>query len=184
MKESNLSKILFVGYVGLEASLELVKENEEELNKHFSKYFMAQCKKLESFLVKPELIENAIEVECSLWSTLWNICELNYLGQEQMGIDVDVAKIPIRQETIEICQFFGLNPYKISSKGCYLIFTSKPDKVIGQLEKAGNKACVIGVITNKKERIIRRADDIRYLPRPPDKKCYMEYNKQIKKQKG
>ena len=175
--------ILLVGYVGLGGSIALVKENEEKLSKHFSKYFMHLCKKMDLYLVKPNLLygekcESApfygevielgeMNIYNSLWSALWNLCELNPFKREQMGIDVDVSKIPIRQETVEICQFFCLNPYKISSRGAYLILTTEPDKVIAHLKKGEIKVTLIGVITDKKERIIRRADDIRYLPRAP-----------------
>ena len=174
--------IVLVGYAGLGGSIELIKDNEEKLSKHFSKYFMSLCKKLDSFLVESEpfcgekiaqeyisgevLELGKLGIHNSLWSALWNICELNLAKKEQIGIDVDITQIPIRQETIEICQFFGLNPYKISSKGSYLILTKDPDKVITLLEREKVKASMIGVLTDKKERIIRRADYIRHLPRP------------------
>ena len=32
-----------------------------------------------------------------------------------VGLEIDLKKIPIRQETIEICEFFDLNPYKLLS---------------------------------------------------------------------
>ena len=30
-----------------------------------------------------------------------------------VGLEVDLKKIPIRQETVEICNYFGVNPYQI-----------------------------------------------------------------------
>lgn len=39
---------------------------------------------------------------------LWNMLE-----QINAGMEIDLRKIPIRQETVEICEFFDLNPYYI-----------------------------------------------------------------------
>ena len=96
----------------------------------------------------------------SLWLALWNLCE-----SWKVGVEVEFSNIPIRQETIEVCQFVGLNPYQISSKGSVLIFTSKPERVMEELEKKGIPANVIGKTTDKKERLIKRGDYVRHLPR-------------------
>jgi hydrogenase expression/formation protein HypE len=33
-----------------------------------------------------------------------------------VGLEIDLKKIPVRQETIEICEFFGINPYELISR--------------------------------------------------------------------
>ena len=188
-------KIIVAGYIGLEGSLEIAKEKEEELKQYFSKYFMNQIKECEKYLilskaleavklrrkitleqVKPFQRESIKEIHPeenvviplgvglvyrSLWAALWNLCEV-----WKMGIEVEFSKIPIRQETIEICQLVGLNPYQISSKGSYLIFTSQVESIMEELEKKGIPANVIGKTTDKRERLIKRGDYIRHLPRP------------------
>jgi len=189
-------KIIVAGYIGLEGSLQVAKEKEEELEQHFSKYFMNQIKECEKYLISSRNLEgmkseqninlveslrkeNVKEAKgeegvmiplgdlgeelsyLSLWSALWNLCE-----SWKMGVEVEFSKIPIRQETIEVCQFASLNPYQISSKGSFLIFTSKPEEMMEELEKKEIPANIIGEITNKRERLIKRGDYIRHLPRP------------------
>ena len=191
-------KVIVAGYIGLEGSLEIAKEKEEELKQHFSKYFMTQIKECEKYVVsssalermelgqninfeeiKPLLRESVKEAKkkedvmiplgdlgeelsyLSLWSALWNLCEI-----WKVGVEVEFSEIPIRQETIEVCQFAGLNPYQISSKGSFLIFTSKPEEVMEELEKMEIPFNVIGKTTEKRERLIKRGDYIRHLPRP------------------
>ena len=198
-------KIIVAGYVGLEGSLKIVKENTEELESHFSKYFMKQVEECEKYLVSSKVFEEmrlkrsdllnkmepmknkvledveasqikkAREVDgrenvivplgetgdyTSLWSALWHLCQI-----WKIGVEVEFSQIPIRQETIEICQFFGQNPYQISSKGTYLIFTSQVEEVIEELGLKEITANVIGRTTHKKERLIKRGDYIRHLPR-------------------
>ena len=191
-------KIIVAGYIGLEGSLKIAKEKEEELEQHFSKYFMNQIKECEKYLVSSSALErmelgqniNFKEIKplkkenvkkakgeenvmiplgdlgkelsyLSLWSALWNLCE-----SWKMGVEVEFSRIPIRQETIEICQLVGLNPYQISSRGSYLIFTSQAENMIEDLEKKEIPANIIGKTTNKRERLIKRGDYVRHLPRP------------------
>ena len=37
-----------------------------------------------------------------------------------MGFEVDLYRIPVRQETIEVCERYELNPYRLLSSGCVL----------------------------------------------------------------
>ena len=54
--------------------------------------------------------------EGGVFGALWE------LGQcSGVGLEIDLKKIPIRQETIEICEFFDLNPYKLLSGGSLLL---------------------------------------------------------------
>lgn len=38
-----------------------------------------------------------------------------------IGLEVDLKSIPIRQETVELCEAFRLNPYLLISSGCMLM---------------------------------------------------------------
>ena len=49
-------------------------------------------------------------------SALWKVAEAS-----QVGLTVDFRKVPVRQETIEVCEIFDLNPYKLCSHGSVLI---------------------------------------------------------------
>jgi hypothetical protein len=183
-------KVILAGYVGLEGSLKIFEENEKKLKLYFPKYFISQIKKCELSLICPhaldkiELVADGILLEeadallgenekenviiplgesqayLSLWSALWNLCEA-----WEKGVEVEISRIPIRQETIEICQYFNLNPYQISSKGSYLIITGNPEEIVAKFNKIGIESKVIGRITDKKERLIIRGDYIRHLPR-------------------
>ena len=54
--------------------------------------------------------------EGGVFGALWEMAE-----GAGTGLDVDLRKIPIRQETVEICEFFGVNPYLIMSSGSMMI---------------------------------------------------------------
>ena len=180
-KLSSKKKIILVGYVGLEGSLKIAKEKEEELESYFSKHFMNQIKKCKKYLISPQVLLEMKEKEgnkeeherdvfitlggdgkCkSLWSALWNFSETY-----KTGFEIESSLIPIRQETIEICQFVRLNPYQLSSGGSYLIISSQWEDVMLKLREERVVSEVIGETTRNKARLIKRRDDIRHLPRP------------------
>ena len=49
-------------------------------------------------------------------SGLWKMAEAS-----GVGMDVDLRRIPIRQETIEVCERLDVDPYKLESEGTVLL---------------------------------------------------------------
>ena len=88
------------------------------------------------------------------------------------GLQVDVKAIPIRQETVEICEFFDVNPYQIMSSGSMLIAAKDGLKVMRALQDAGIPAALIGSMTEGNDRILRNGEEIRYLDRPKPDELY------------
>lgn len=64
--------------------------------------------------------------EGGIFGALWEMAEAS-----GVGLCVDLKKIPIRQETIEICEFFNLNPYQLISSGSMLIGTDHGSQLVG-----------------------------------------------------
>lgn len=99
-----------------------------------------------------------------VFAALWE-----FSSKLQCGFEADLKKIPIRQETIEICEYFDLNPYQLYGQGA--ILAAVPEKG-GEtspeerdfLLRAGFQR--IGSLTAGKARIIRNGEEIRYLERP------------------
>lgn len=89
-----------------------------------------------------------------------------------VGIRADLAKIPIRQETIEICEVFGLNPYQMMSSGSLLIGCRNGNRMVEALEKAGIPAAVIGRATDSHDRVIVSGEEIRFLEPPGSDELY------------
>ena len=82
-----------------------------------------------------------------------------------LGIAVDMEKIPIRQETIEVCELLEVNPYQLQSGG-YLYLRPSEANILTRDEFPGT---VIGVVHSGKDKAIRCKEGIRYINRPePD----------------
>lgn len=83
-----------------------------------------------------------------------------------VGLEVDLRKIPVRQETIEICEFFGENPYELASGGCLLMTAENGNTLVSALLREGISAVVIGRTTRGKERLLYNQGRKCYLNKP------------------
>ena len=167
------AEILLCGYAGLEGTLRILDEAEEELSSRFVSAFLDQTKELKNELVTPEQLLSC-ETERILaarqigsggiLAALWELAE-----DAETGFEIDMANIVLKQETVEICEFYRLNPYQMTSAGSFLILTTEAEQVIELLKGAGARAGRLGVTKAQNARVITSGTEMRYLDRPaPD----------------
>ena len=96
-----------------------------------------------------------------VFAALWELCEA-----AGCGMDVDLKKIPIKQETVEIVNHLAINPYQLISGGSLLMITKDGEGLLREFEKQGVFAEVIGNVAAGNGRIIRNEDEVRYLDKP------------------
>ena len=159
--------IVATKWVGLEGTAILAREREEELRTRYAKPFIDNAKVFGQMMsIVPEAavaIKSGASAmhdvsEGGIFGALWELAE-----SAGVGLEIDLKKIPIRQETVEICEFFDLNPYKIVSGGCLLIATTDGNGMVLELEKAGIPATVIGKATDGNDRVLLNEDERRFL---------------------
>lgn len=92
---------------------------------------------------------------------LWEMAE-----RFGVGLEIDLKKIPIRQETVEICNFLDLNPYELLSTGSMLMFANDGEALVESLWEDGINAAVIGKTTASNDRLVMVDDEKRFLTRP------------------
>ena len=92
-----------------------------------------------------------------------------------VGIVADLDKIPIRQETIELCEVFDINPYLLISSGCMLIGCENGNLLVERLQEAGIPAAVIGRATEGNDRVIRSGEETRFLEPAGSDELYKIY---------
>lgn len=166
-------EILLCGYTGLEGTLRILEDAGDELSHRFVPAFLSQAEKRKEDLVLPETIlalwkeerggVTAVRqiTEGGILAALWDLTE-----QSGFGMDVSMAAMELRQETVEICEFFQLNPYLLTSAGSFLLAVKHAGPVVEILEKAGIRAGRLGVIRESKARMITSGHEVRYLDRP------------------
>lgn len=165
--------IVVTKWIGLEGTSIIAREKERELAERYPIRLVLDAQKQEKYLSVAS--EAAIALKSGVYAmhdvrsggifgALWELSQK--IG---VGLCIDLKKIPVKQETIEICEFYHLNPYELLSGGALLIAAHDGNKLVRELEAAGIPASVIGNTNHSKDRIIRNQDEIRYLePTVPD----------------
>ena len=90
------------------------------------------------------------------------------------GIEIDLQRIPIRQEIVEICEFYDLNPYLLPARGVLLIVVEDGDDLVEKLIKEGIDADIIGKVCSHNNKIVTNDDEMRYLDPPSPKNMILE----------
>ncbi len=162
--------IVLAGPVGMEGTYILVSEQFELLQKRFPMSILMRMKGLGRELSVLRAAEAAMSSSVSamvspgeggFFAGLWELSR-----KTGCGLDIDLQAVPLLQETVEITDFFGINPYAMRSAGCLLIASGNAEKTILCLQEQGRTAVRIGKLTGNKEKIIRNGEEIRYLDRP------------------
>jgi hydrogenase maturation factor len=171
--------IILSKWVGIEGTAIIAKERAAELSMRFTAPFIEKAAELENYIsVLPEA-QLAAEAgvaamhdvsEGGIYGALWEMAD-----GSGVGLFVDLKKIPIRQETIEISEFFGINPYMLLSGGAMLMAAYDGEALTKKLEEAGIPAAVIGRFTDGKDRIIMKGDERSFLERPQPDEIYGKY---------
>ncbi len=163
-------------WIGIEGTAILAKEKEKELLSKYSTTFIDRAKDLDAYI--SVLSEAAVAVrsgvsamhdvtEGGIFGALWEMAEAS-----GVGLEIDLKKIPVRQETVEICEFFGLNPYELISSGCMLMAAADGNLLVHELEKAGIPASVIGKATDGNDRVLYNEEEKRFLEPPKPDELY------------
>ncbi len=96
--------------------------------------------------------------EGGVFGALWELAEY-----AQCGLEIDLPAIPILQETVEICEYFDVNPYQLRTEGVFLILTERGGRLCETLEEKGISAAVIGKTVPGLDRAVRNGEEVRYL---------------------
>lgn len=165
------TEIILCGYTGLEGTLRLVEEAEADLRTRFTPSFIEKTKRCKESLILPKQIlklpEEAKSRQCGDGGVLCGLWEL--AEAEKIGFEINFSKLALKQETVEICEFFQLNPYLLTSAGSYLVLTEHGEETLEILKNAGVPAVRIGFVKEQNARTLVNGEETRYLDRPaPD----------------
>ena len=168
--------IVVTKWIGLEGTTIFAKEKEMELKEHFPTSFVDTAKAFDQYLsVVPEAavaVKSGVAAmhdvtEGGLFGALWEMAEAS-----GVGLEIDLKKIPIRQETVEICEYFDVNPYGLISSGMMLMASEDGNALVHALAEANIPATVIGKATDGNDRVIVRDEERRFLEPPKTDELY------------
>ncbi len=162
--------LIVTKWTALEGTAILAKERRTELSFRYPLPFIDEAIDFKKLLdIRPEMevigrFESAAVHDISfggVFAALWEMAE-----RAGCGLEVNLKSIPIRQETIEVCEFLEVNPYMLTSAGALLIACSEEEALLTALEEKGINAKVIGYLREGNDRIITNDDEKRFLELP------------------
>lgn len=162
-------KLYVSGFAGNLGTKVLIDKKQEDLVRQFNQEFITHLKnQIEESLSKdgfiPSLIMSSCEphiVDCEIigkggvLASLWKLCERN-----KWGLKYSLRRIPIFQGTVEIANYFDINPYRLLTKNSFIVAikdeqNNSNDKLIvaSADELCETQLTYIGYITNERKRI-------------------------------
>lgn len=171
-------KLILTKNVALEGTGILAYDKAELLKEVLSQSELEQAKAmLDNISVIPEGIiggEFGVSAmhdvtEGGVLGAVWEMCEASGLG-----CVIEEKALPVEEVTQKICAYFDIDPYKLISSGCMLITVGqdKADKLLKQLIGQGIPASIIGEMTEKKDILIKRGDQLKPVDPPKADELY------------
>ena len=163
-------------WIGLEGTVRLARQRREELCTRYPIRMIDEAAAYDRYLsVIPEAATAIKSGVCGMhdvsrggiFGALWELAE-----KAGVGLEIDLKKIPVKQETIEICEFFELNPYELLSGGCLIMTAQDGNEIVQALERDNIPAVVVGRTTTGNDRLIYNEGEKRYLDRPKTDQIY------------
>lgn len=163
-------------YIGIEGTAILSANKREELLTRYPERFL---RGMEEFAKQLSIRkEAAIAVKSGVYAmhdirnggifgALWEISR-----QLGVGLHVDLKKIPVLQETIEVCEFFELNPYQLMSGGALLMLTPNGEALVEALKEKGIPAAMIGTTYAGNDKVIYNDEETRFLDKAAPDELY------------
>ena len=162
--------IVMSKWIGMEGSVAIVAAKEKELLERFPKAMIDKIKKMlpdccvaaEAALAVKSGVSAMHDVSSGgIYGALYELSEA-----AGVGLEIDLRAIPICQETVEICEYLGLNPYYLKSGGSMLMVCDHGQELVRLLRKEGIHAAVIGRTTSNNAKVVINEGEVSYLERP------------------
>ena len=159
--------VVMTKWLGLEGTATITDRKLRDLQVRYPMGLLEEAAAFKKYLsIIPEAATarksgvSAMQVvrEGGIFGALWELAQ-----ESGVGLVIDLKKIPVKQETIEVCEFFDANPYKLLSGGSLLITTDKGMDLVKLLEQQGIAAAVIGKTTQGNDRILVNEEERRFL---------------------
>lgn len=141
--------LVVTGYTGEPGAALIAKAKREELRQWFSDQYIDTIEMPTgaegnlSWEMAKEL--GATEFERigggGIFTALWNLS-----GCYRQGITIYLHDIPVRQNTIELCERYELMPYRLWSGNCAVLVANNGRKLIRKLAAEGINAAIIGQV--------------------------------------
>lgn len=163
--------IVMTKWAGIEGSVILSQNKKEMLCERYPLAYIEKAMDMEQDLCIYQEVMCLMELSNTypvtamhdvsyggVFAALWELVQASSLG-----LEVPLKAIPMKQETIEITEYFDINPYMMAGSGSLLLVTDYGEQLAEALRDKQIEAAVIGRITDSNERVITNDGERRFL---------------------
>lgn len=162
--------IVVTGSIGRAGSLNLFKKHKKELEGVFPAVFLKKMEnRVEDRLPFLETEHSSFfGVTAMIGAEKGGILAALYRfgNREEAGFRIYSERLLFDQETVEISEYFDLDPMKLSSEGVYVMAVVRAEDFVESLRAAGLPAVLAGEVTKEKKRVIVFDGEERFIESP------------------
>ena len=172
--------ICMVGELAPEGTAMIAAGGRQQLVHRYSRDFiraaedlfsMHPFREMRSLLMKSAPEQIHVLGEGGVFGGLWELA-----AGAGTGLHVDLKRIPVRQHTIELSEYFRINPYQLHSGGAILLLSKEGEDFVNLAGEYRVRAAVIGRTIPGRDRTISYDGEIRYLEPPGMDEIYKLFN--------
>ncbi len=160
--------MLILGYAALRGTARLTALHREKLMKELPEWLIARAEVPAIYAdpagVLPLLKEQEMAVNAEgigILEALWTLSER--LGR---GFDIDLRRIPLRPETVEITERLSENPYELACNACFIVASPRGSALQRICREAGVYACIVGETRQDRDKLLHSGEHVTYLNKP------------------
>jgi len=167
--------VLITRYIGIIGTGILASSKRTELLERYPEWFVDEAESFddEAGLGRDENGE-LLEIVCATDNGAvyaseyyeFGIYEALYAMSKELkcGLRINIKDIPIKQETVEICEELSANPYALYSGYSAVIVTPDGEALKIKLEDMGIPVSIVGYTTSDNDKKIINEDEESFLP--------------------
>lgn len=166
--------VIITGYIGIRGTAILARSRYEELLRRLPKWLVdeASCfdKDTEYRYNEDELKEVSISLsEGAVYAkefTEFGVFEALFEMSKELkaGLEIITRDIPVKQETVEVCEALKANPYTLYSGVAAVIVAEDGKSLVSKLEEANVPAFIVGHTTRDNDKVLINEDERSFLP--------------------
>lgn len=175
-KSGIAADVVIAGYVAGLGTAVMADLKKDRLKEVFAEPFIKGASGFKEHLdifkiVQVAFLEGAEYVlpfsEGGIFAGLWDLAE-----KLKSGLSIDLKKIPIKQETIELSEVLKINPYLTDSTGAVMIVTKNGEELVRKLAGEGISATLAGTLNKGNDKVLLNDGEARYIDRPQIDEIY------------
>ena len=165
------------GYAASYATSIILDKKWEELLKRYNYRYLLEQRKLHQTqlgIEVPDISDKDVYIhEIGKGGVLTSLYDLS--KELKCGLGINMREIPIIQSTVEIAEYFRLNPYNMLSKA-YLIVTDNAERTKEELLDKGYSTVLIGALYADVLKVVNdkyeEDGEVSYINRPAKDEIY------------